>query len=461
MSDVRDELGEVSPGLLRHLGDKLGEGVYDASADATTRFRTLIRSGAKVGQELRKAFERLHTRAHRGTQNVPEGSFFAGGAAGAGAKDGGTAVIAKPQQKITEELEARTNKDLVEYAKSECMQMRRGQRPPREVMAMMSVNEFSAQFVGAPATRGTYIDNSLYVECWSVYLGLESPCCRGNVGLEFRNVQGQVKQIDIYGDNLGGQRVVRNHCMERHDTIKWVLNTLASWAGQSVECEVFDIFAPWINEGHQQGNRFANAGRQGYVPDFLVRTGAQGFLADLKTFGVNKTRYPPRVFRGVNVLGAVRKRQETVHAECVAKLAKADLECNGHQGPGDGPAVTRLNSAYGKVRGWCVGGHGECSSELTKFVDLLAGKAGEKYEKRWSCKDMAEAVAFARQYILRRVGVEAVVGLARMRQRTLATILVGPETVRANQRTRTAGRRRYEFQADLYAERLAYSQGKL
>ena len=98
-------------------------------------------------------------------------------------------------------------------------------------------------------------------------------------------------------------------------------------------CEVFGCFVPWIKQGETVWRGVKTTTRQGYVPDFLINAATPPYLADVKTFSVNKTNYPG--LRGGRKLGAVLRREGKTHGECVKKLAAADSRWNGHTGSTD------------------------------------------------------------------------------------------------------------------------------
>ena len=101
----------------------------------------------------------------------------------------------------------------------------------------------------------------------------------------------------MFGDSVVAAKVRGDGWRKRHNTLKWRIFSLHTWAGIEVECEVFNLFSGLIP---QQGLSRIEDGRkrQGLESDFRVmappvegREDTVLVLAELKVILSCPTRY--------------------------------------------------------------------------------------------------------------------------------------------------------------------------
>jgi len=74
---------------------------------------------------------------------------------------------------------------------------------------------------------------------------------------------------------------------------KWGLSRWMSWAKMEYTCEVYGLFAAYINQGTDTG--ISARKRQSIIPDFAISSSAAGrprSLGELKFIGHSKTFFP-------------------------------------------------------------------------------------------------------------------------------------------------------------------------
>ena len=60
--------------------------------------------------------------------------------------------------------------------------------PARDEVVFLSINNLSVQFVGVPRMRRTAMDDIVFKECWSIYMGTASRVCKEWIGTSFVDV---------------------------------------------------------------------------------------------------------------------------------------------------------------------------------------------------------------------------------------------------------------------------------
>ena len=160
----------------------------------------------------------------------------------------------------------------------------------RAVWSWPERDKLSAQFLLHLPRHSSTLTAAEFSECTAALLCLPSPACREKLGEKVGR-----KRVDLYGDNVVGQKLCGDGWRRRHDEVKEKILSLLKWAGVGVQCEVFNLFAGLIP---QQGLARIERGRkrQGMVADFMVEmpgdsaaaAGGQGassvkVLAELKS----------------------------------------------------------------------------------------------------------------------------------------------------------------------------------
>jgi len=103
---------------------------------------------------------------------------------------------------------------------------------------------------------------------------------------------GNGKLLDEFGDNLVLSTMAGDGWRRRHDVFKWGLSRWMSWAKMEYTCEVYGLFAAYINHGADTG--MSARKRQSIIPDFAISStaGRPRLLGELKCIGHSKTFFP-------------------------------------------------------------------------------------------------------------------------------------------------------------------------
>ena len=187
------------------------------------------------------------------------------------------------------------------------------------------------------------------------------------------------KRVDLYGDNVVGQKLAGDGWRKRHDDVKEKILSLLRWAGVPVKCEVFNLFSGLIP---QQGLNRMERGRkrQGMVADFLVKVpgdsavaGGTGsardvsVLAELKVICSCPTRYQ-RTPRHPDK--AVKRRAVQLPREYLVKARTMDSVYGGIPEGEEGPVARKL--ATFPFQSWVFGAWNEASADVHSLVHTLA-----------------------------------------------------------------------------------------
>ena len=181
--------------------------------------------------------------------------------------------------------------------------------------------------------------------------------------------------MDDYGDKVCAANLNGGGNKTRHDDIKNFLHRLMKWAGMTVQCEVYGLFAADIPQA-ALARIDQNRKRQGIIPDFMLPSkegGNDSTLADVKFITGTVTRYPRNPGPLEEPKKAVNRRAALVHTEYYKKAIKLDVKFNGIQRAKRGqvqqagPVQHRL-ARYGEVEGWCFGVFGEASDQVHNLL---------------------------------------------------------------------------------------------
>ena len=390
---------KICPQLAQVWG---GEECWGEGASSQTRWRVLLGSGCREGQEMRHAWGRLRGEAEESANflltDIEE--VFVTGIEGVGAGS----VSGETRRRIVEARE-RTRSILL----TKSLEQHRP-RKDRHVMSWRQRDKLSCSWILAGPGVDTSLSSAQFSEAAASNLSLPSPACRDRIG---EVIRGRVK-VDKYGDNVQATNVMGDHWRIRHDLIKLTLFNLCQWANVPAEMEVFNIFSRHIP---QQGLARIEAGRQrqGMVPDFRITIPEAGetrpTLHELKVISFGKTRYKPGAKdRAVDI------RAKNLHDEYVTKARNADQQYGGVEAGRRGPVESKLLS-FGQVKGLVFGNFGETSEATHKLLDTIAtsrvrvalpqsAAGGRRGDSRSEEGEKAVAVS----YIRRRVSVAAVKG---------------------------------------------------
>ena len=111
----------------------------------------------------------------------------------------------------------------------------------RAVWSWPERDKLSAQFLLHLPGHSSTLTPEEFSECMAALLCLPSPACQDKLG----EVVGR-RKVDLYGDNVVGQRLPGDGWQHRHKDVKDKILYLLRWAGVEVRCEVFNLFAGLI-----------------------------------------------------------------------------------------------------------------------------------------------------------------------------------------------------------------------
>lgn len=168
----------VIPGILDHMTDVFGRGAFDDSSgptrfDAFINHCEIIPAAASFIRNWKFLRQEVYGPQVK-ESDIPDRCPFRASVKAAGTILG--EVFAKPQHVLTQVREKKRFKELIDDAATHC-KGKEFEDTPQHVMAFLSVDRFSQQFVATPATESAIMSNVDYVEAWSTYMGTVSPVC--------------------------------------------------------------------------------------------------------------------------------------------------------------------------------------------------------------------------------------------------------------------------------------------
>ena len=349
-------------GVCQQLTSIVGE-----MRSSGNRWRTLLASGCRTGEEFNDSWNTLREEAHQSCQYLGKdmgGPLLASAeGAGEGRTDGTTRRLATTW---LEDTRASVLKKSLENFHDQSA---------RPVWTNPQLDKLSQGWILAlPGCEG--FSHAEFGETVARLLCLPSPCCQPRVGVALGQ-RGLV--VDRFGDNLMSvSNIPGDSFRHRHDKVKTVLNRFCLASTVRAECEVFGAFRDLIPGqalDQQQGGLERGRGRQGLLPDFRIELPTpQGQptyqLAELKVIGAAVSCYPrsgpcARRKRGVE------RRAEKLPGEYRRPLATLDRLYHGTDLGQTGPLVRRLES-YGPLVGLVVGAFQEGSKDLHTLLGTLA-----------------------------------------------------------------------------------------
>ena len=447
-----DAEGTVSEGFLDHMSNLYGVGSFDAGREET-RFAALLAGGSPLGGDLRKHFGNMKSEVHGSVdlECVPLWSPFKLGAQGAGVVRG--EVVRRTQHAFTEARENERARRIVVGLRHKLTD--RNNMPARDEAAFLSVNRLSCQFVGLPKMKRTVMDNQVFKEVWSIYMGTASPVCKNWIGTSYVDVFKNRRLVDEFGDNVAAAMMPGDGWRTRHDSFKWLLAQQATWAMYQLRVEPNNLFLPWIQQREAFMAQVKARKRQGMVPDFLDVK--RQVLMDVKGCSFCKTRYQAGHFHLGQQCKGVRVRQDEVHTSSVAKMKKVDRVYNGWDRHSTvlGPAAQRLRG-FGRVEGLVVGAHGEGSPDLLKLIKRIAKRAAETNFRTMGFNSSRGAYSTVLDQIYLSLGVESIRGMARLRFANLGSALAGSASNKAAAARRNRAKHLYYEQCQAYFARQCY-----
>ena len=197
---------------------------------------------------------------------------------------------------------------------------------------------------------------------------------------------------DKYGLALSGGQALRGDAWRhRHDHVKWTVVEAFQALLVPIKCEVLHLFTRHVNvagRAHLNTRR----GRQGIIPDFEVKVGNKTVLYDLKTIGLNKTRYMVTLPQSSEPQYAVRRRACQVPRSYKTKAHNVDVQFNNTPQGQTGPMERALNQ-MGGVNPLVFGAYGEINKEFTELLSTVAESASIRLQAALGVNNQDQAKA--------------------------------------------------------------------
>ena len=399
-------------GICPQLADLLGGQECFGEDAVGNRWRVMLGSGSREGNELRRAWKSLQDEERQASRWLDEEMQEN---LSVGLEDiGGSSCDGSTRGKLSEERDT----TWARLVKKGLETHPRQDRTNRPVWAWLQRDKLSAAWLQALPGPDTSLSSAEFSEAAAAALCLPSPACSDRLGHVIRGAQ----VVDLYGESVLCTITSGDHYRKRHDSYKMRLLQLCQWAGVDAEVEVFNLFAGSIP---QEGLSRMERGRkvQSIVPDMRISIPEEGNLAkrlhEIKIISSSKTRYT--IHReGQEATRAVDKRAGELNAEYLAKARRTDQTyCGTAQGM-VGPVERKLGS-LGRVHGIVVGAFGEGSDDLHSLIHHLAVSrvryAGPQLGRRGQLRTEEAEIAISTTFLRKTLSICAV--------RSQAQVLLG------------------------------------
>ena len=398
--------GDVVDGVLMRPGlvHRFGAHSFDEGPE-DSRWRMLLASGCRLGNELRDAWEVLQIRA-----GAPLSEPLSCPVEGAGAR------CTKLQREILNQCEAFEHGEL-DHAFLGLQ--------PHDVLrrAWLHCGGFSSVWVSSWPDAVARTSNREWIEITTNFLGLPSPAAAGVVGEVIgTGAQRRVRpRVDPYGDALMSTNLPGDGWAKyRHDPLLDEIIDCAHHAGVAASSDVVGLFRGCV-AGRAWADllrRYDSArARRGLVPDIAATVAWSGEDADqerlleLKTIQPGPTRYPATLTRRCE---AVARRARGIPGDYKAKCQRLDTELGLRQEAQPGPFEQRLN-CWPDVIPLVVGAYGEVNDEFLELVRCLARAGAARQLRHLHAPSEAAARGCLGWLYRRRLGFTSLRGLARVR----------------------------------------------
>ena len=351
-------------GVCNQLEEVMGgEDCFGEDAPADQRWRVLLRSGSREGEELRRVWHRMKEEEEQASAWLGEEvhESFKVNVEGVG----GTSCDGSTRGKLMEERDG-THAQVVTKALELHPIQARSNRP---VWAWMQRDKCSSAWLQALPGPDSSLSSAEFSEAGAAALQLPSPACMEKLGQTVRGRQ----VVDPHGEVVQATALPGDHWRKRHDKFKMMVHRLCVWAGLDCEVEVFNLFAGSIP---QEGLSRMERGRklQSIVPDLRISLPNEDNLVpslhEIKIISSCPTRYAPHR-RGQEATKAVDVRANQLHQSYVAKARATDQTYCGTPDGEMGPVERKLAS-MGEVKGLVVGAFGEVSADTHALISHLA-----------------------------------------------------------------------------------------
>ena len=384
-------------GICRQLEEVMGgQECFGEDAPADQRWRVMLASISREGEELRRVWanlkqEELEAAAWLDEEVQPSFQVEAQGVGGT-SRDGST------RGKLTEERDATRSKMVTKGLEVHPIQARSN----RPVWAWMQRDKCSSAWLQALPGPDSSLTSAEFSEAGAAALQLPSPACQEKLGQPVRGRE----VVDLYGEAVQAAALPGDHWRKRHDKYKMMVQRLCVWAGLDCEVKVFNLFAGSIP---QEGLNRMERGRklQSIVPDLRISLPMEGNMVprlhEIKMISSCKTRYAPHR-EGQEATKAVDIRAGQLQQSYVAKARATDQAYCGTPDGTVGPVERKLAS-MGEVEGLVVGAFGEVSAATHALISHMAvsrvrvarPQLGRRGQLRTEEAEIAIATAFLRR----------------------------------------------------------------
>ena len=440
----------ICPQLAELLG---GEECFGEEANGEQRWRVMLESGSREGEELRKVWDLLKLEEEQAAgwlgEEVQENLSSQVESVGGTSCDGST------RGKVSEERDKTWAKLIVKGLKDHPQQ----DRTNRPIWSWLQRDKLSSAWLQSLPGPDTKLTSAEFSEAAAAALCIPSPACMEKLGQVIRGRQ----VVDLFGEAVQSTITTGDHYRKRHDAYKMRLFQMCQWAGLEAEVEVFNLLAGSIP---QEGLNRMERGRkvQSIVPDMRISIPEEGNfvprLHELKIISSSKTRYTPHR-QGQEATRAVDKRASELNGEYIRKARNTDRQYCGTAPDTTGPVETKLGT-LGEVKGVVVGAFGEGSEDLHSLIHHLAISrvrvAGPQKGRRGQVRTEEAELAITTSFLRRTLSVVGV--------RAQAKLLLGRLEVIGPGAGAAAGRRNYSLNLERIwanqrrADQLSRSQGR-
>ena len=443
--------GGICPQVSGVLG---GEESYGDDAPETTRWRVMLNSGCREGEELRRVWSHMREEEQQAAAWLAREPRENLGVEVEGV--GGQSTDGSTRGKVTQERDA-TRGELI----SKGLEVHPCQdRTNRPAWSWLQRDKLSTAWLQALPSPDTSLTSAEFSEAAAAALCLPSPACAHRLG----EVVSGTKVVDPYGEAvLSATTLPGDHFRKRHDKMKMKIFQLCQWAGLEAEVEVFNLFAGCIP---QQGLNRMERGRkrQSIVPDMRIAIPTEGNLErrlhEIKIISSSKSRYNPQR-EGQQAMRAVDKRAAELTPEYFKKARTTDRQYCGTEPGTTGPVETKLGT-MGLVEGIVLGATGEGSEPLHSLIHHLALSrvrvAGPQVGRRGQVRQEAAEVAITTAFLRRAISVCGVRGQAWTLLDRLEVL--GPGAAEAARRRGFALELERRYASQRRADALSLAQGR-
>ena len=225
-------------GICPQLADKIGGDDCFGEDAGENRWRVMLSSGCREGEELRRAWSSLQEEERQAANWLGEEMQEN---ISAGVEDvGGSSCDGSTRGKMGEERDvtwARLVKKGLEVHP-------RQDRTNRPVWAWLQRDKLSAAWLQALPGQETSLTSAKFSEAAAAAFCLPSPACADRLGQVIRGAE----VVDLYGETVQCTITTGDHYRKRNDSYKMRLLQMCQWAGMDAEVEVFNLFAGWITQ---------------------------------------------------------------------------------------------------------------------------------------------------------------------------------------------------------------------